>query len=339
MKILVGMSGGVDSTAAALLLIRAGHDVAGAFIKVHADSSAQEARESCASLGIPLYERDYTERFRNTVVKNFIDEYVNARTPNPCVVCNSDVKFAVLLEMANELGFERIATGHYASVVRHGERYAVRRGSDVKKDQAYMLWRLPQQVLASLVLPLSDMSKLEVRDICTKAGLVAAHRKDSQEICFIPDGDYASFIESDRGRCPEGNFIDDNGNIIGTHKGIIRYTVGQRKGLGVAAGQRVFVTAIDPETNTVTLSREDKLYSRVEVSGIVFSGMEPTECELYLNVKLRYSAPEVPCRVKFNAGTATVELDTPQRAVAPGQSAVFYKDGVVVAGGFIDRAY
>ena len=339
MRILVGMSGGVDSCAAALLLIKEGHEVAGACLVMHGTEDVSAAREACDALGIPLYVEDCREMFSSSVIPYFADEYFSGRTPNPCVVCNSEVKFKALLAAADKHGFDRIATGHYASVLEVGERYAVRRAEDRKKDQAYMLWRLPQSVLSRLVMPLSDLTKVQVREICKEAGLSSASRADSQEICFIPDGEHAAYLERLRGACPEGDFIDPAGKVIGRHKGIIRYTVGQRKGLGIAAGHRIFVTAIDAKNNTVTVSDEDKLYTSLTVSGVVCSGLVPDEGREYeLTVKVRYLAPDVPCRVKFYGNTAHILLSEPQRAVAPGQSAVLYLGNTVAAGGFIDSA-
>ena len=341
MKILLGLSGGVDSTYAALALKNAGHEVAAAMLIMHGGMDPSDARESAASLGIPLYEIDCRESFEKTVVKNFSDEYICARTPNPCVVCNSEVKFIELLRAAENMGFDAIATGHYARVIKLGDRYAVARGKDTKKDQTYMLWRLPQSVLRKLVLPLSDVTKEEIRAASADAGLSASERADSQEICFISDGDYASFVERERGTCPQGDFIDESGKVIGKHNGIIRYTVGQRKGLGISAPTRLFVTKIDAKNNTVTLSANDPHAKVVRVSGIVYSGLErPKSRETYrLSVKLRYAAPPVLALVDFEGDLATVYLESAQRAVTPGQSCVMYNGDVVFAGGFIDEAF
>lgn len=339
MKILVGLSGGVDSAAAVLLLQRAGHEVAAATLIMHDGMDLSPAREAAAALGVALYEIDCREEFKNTVVENFANEYVNARTPNPCIICNSSIKFKSLYDKAVSLGFEKIATGHYAKVVKteHGG-YAIACGADQRKDQTYMLYRLPQHVLEKLLFPLADMTKDEVRALMADAGMEVASRKDSQEICFVPDGDYASFVEGMRGKSPEGDFVDAEGRVLGKHRGIIRYTVGQRKGLGVAAGARIFVTEIDPITNTVKLSYEDKLTYELTVSDIVYSGMlSGCEGEKSLLVKLRYAARPVPCKVVFTGNSAHVWLSEGVRAVTPGQSAVFYECGAVMAGGFIDK--
>ncbi len=344
MKILLGLSGGVDSTYAALKLINEGHEVEAAILVMHEHTSIIEAEESAKSLGIPLHVLDCRERFKSIVAENFMNEYMNARTPNPCVVCNSDVKFKCLLDFADEHGFDAIATGHYAAVKRietqNGERFAICRGRDSKKDQTYMLWRLPQSILSRLVLPLADMCKEEIREISAKSGLQAADRADSQEICFIPDGDYAEYIESRKGKSKQGNFVDPSGKVIARHRGIIHYTVGQRRGLGVAAGSRIFVTEINAETGDITLSEKDSHATRVEISGIVYSGMErPSEkISCKLSVKLRYAAQPAPATVTFDNDTAVVELDAPVRAVTPGQSCAIYDGDILVAGGFIDKA-
>ncbi len=344
MKVLLGLSGGVDSTYAALSLKRAGHEVEAAVILMHANTSIREAEESAASLGIPLHIIDCSKEFGRVVEKNFINEYINARTPNPCVICNSEIKFIYLLKYAIEHGFDKIATGHYAGIRRlcdeKGDFYGIKRAKDVKKDQTYMLWRLPQSVLEKLVFPLENMMKTDIRVDSLESGLVAADRADSQEICFIPDGDYARYIEARVGKRPSGDFIDEDGNVLGKHNGIIRYTVGQRRGLGISASSRIFVKKIDQKTNTVTLSPNDSYADEVKVSGIVYSGMrEPCYGEnKTLFVKLRYAAQPVLASVTFYKDNAEIKLNTPARAVTPGQSAVFYDGELLVAGGFIDSA-
>lgn len=344
MKILLGLSGGVDSTYAALKLKNEGHTVEGAVVIMHEYTSVEEAKESADSLGIPLHVIYAKEDFERIVKGNFISEYLGARTPNPCVICNSEVKFIKLLEYAEKNGFDMIATGHYADIVRltdaEGEYFGVRRALDAKKDQTYMLWRLPQRVLSKLMFPLFDMTKENIRIESRNSGLAAANRADSQEICFIPDTDYASYIEKVAGESIEGDFVDENGKVLGKHKGIIHYTVGQRRGLGISAKSRIFVTKIDPKTNTVELSSSDSIATRVLISGVVYSGMrEPAdgqECEFY--VKLRYAAKPTLAKVKFSSNKAEIILSEPVRAVTPGQSAVIYDGDLIVAGGFIDSA-
>ena len=344
MKILLGLSGGVDSTYAALKLKNEGHTVEGAVVLMHEYTEVSVAEESAASLGIPLHVIDARADFDEIVKKNFVSEYCNARTPNPCVICNSEVKFVKLLEYAEKNGFDMIATGHYAGVVKtaygNSVRYAVKRGADSKKDQTYMLWRLPQSVLEKLLLPLADMKKNDIRDGSRAAGLAAADRGDSQEICFLPNGDYAAFIEGCAGEVKKGDFIDESGNVLGEHRGIIHYTVGQRRGLGISSSSRIFVTKIDPVSNTVTLSPNDSFANYVQVSGVVYSGIEPLYNgeEKKVSVKLRYAAKPVEAVVKFFGDKAQISLSESVRAVTPGQSAVFYDGDILIAGGFIDSA-
>ena len=342
MRILVGISGGLDSTIAALKLMDEGHSVEGAVLIMHEYTDVSAAESAAASIGLPLHKIDARERFE-TVKANFADQYALARTPNPCIICNPLVKFALLAEYARANGFDKIATGHYATVRKLDDggnlRYALARACDLRKDQTYMLHRLPQDILSMLVLPLEASVKTEVREIAENRGLAVATKKESQEICFIPDGDYAKYVESVKGEFPEGDFVDDNGVVLGKHKGIIRYTVGQRKGLGIAAGQRIFVSSIDPISNRITLSNEGNLTDTVRVSDIVFSGMsEPiANIERRVSVKLRYLAPPAPAVAIFDGcGGCTLKLDEPFKAVAPGQSAVLYDGDVVRAGGFID---
>ena len=341
MKILVGLSGGLDSTYAALKLIKEGHEVEGAVAVMHEFAETESAREAADVLGIKLHVIDATEEFK-AVKENFISEYSAGRTPNPCVMCNPLAKFRVLADFAVKNGFDKIATGHYAKVVTREnggtKRYTLERAKDSRKDQTYMLHRLTQDVLSMLCLPLSDEVKTEVREKALKEGLKAAEKKESQEICFIPDGDYASYIEDIAGRFPEGNFVLEDGRVLGRHKGIIRYTVGQRKGLGVSYGERIFVSRIDAESNSIVLSCEGSYTDKVLVKDIVFSGMPVPEGreERRVSVKLRYLAKPVYATAIFDGeGGAILRLDTPEKAVTPGQSAVMYDGDVLLAGGFI----
>ena len=345
MKILLGMSGGLDSTFAAHKLITQGHEVEGAVLEMHGYTDVSSARESAEALGIKLHVIDCRERFSNIVIENFLDEYTLGRTPNPCIVCNSEVKFAALLEYALKCGFDAIATGHYAKICKketeNGPRYSLLRAIDTSKDQTYMLWRLSQDILSHLLLPLADDLKSDVRASAREIGLASADREESQEICFIPDGDYASYIEDKRGVSKKGAFINNEGKILGEHNGIIRYTVCQRKGLGIAMGERVFVTKIDPVANTVTLSPDDSYADFIEISGMVFSGIEepPSGAELDLSVKVRYPAPPIKSKFTYlGNGLGRAELASPVRAVAAGQSAVFYDGNELVAGGFVDKS-
>ena len=337
MKILVGISGGVDSAFVASSLKKQGHEVEGCVLIMHPHCEIEEARRVASEIDIPLHEIDVSSTFDSIVKENFINEYLSGRTPNPCIICNERVKFRALCDYAIERGFDRIATGHYADIAFENGRYAVKMAVDRKKDQSYMLYRLPQDVLSMLVLPLANSTKSNVRSSAGEESISVAEKKDSQEICFLPDGNYAEYIESVRGTCPEGNFVDPEGKILGKHKGIIRYTVGQRKGLGIALGARAFVTDISPITNDITLSCEVKGREKVDISGVVYSGIsEPNEVvSLNVLVKLRYTARLTPALAHLNTdGSATLVFDSPVTA-APGQSAVAYRDGTVLFGGFI----
>ena len=341
MRILLGMSGGVDSAFSALLLRQMGHDVEGCTLVMHEYSECEEARGSANELGIKHHILDATESFNNIIKKNFVDEYSNGRTPNPCILCNEKVKFRLLLDYALSHGFDAIATGHYASVVKiadkQGERWAVGRASDLKKDQSYMLYRLPADILQRLILPLSDTTKQDVRSSSSEVNLAVARKKDSQEICFLPDGNYAEYIESVKGVFPNGNFVDTDGKVIGEHRGIIRYTVGQRKGLGISLGERAFVTKINPGNNEITLSTSNVGVTELILSEPVFSGIAYTKGirEARLLAKVRYTAPLVACTVFFEReDLVRVEFDAPVKA-APGQSCVLYDGDVIALGGII----
>ena len=342
MRVLLGMSGGLDSTWAARELQSLGHEVCGAVLLMHGYTETEAAERAARSLGIPLCVIDCREKFEEKVVSNFIDEYQKGRTPNPCIICNEEVKFRYLYEFAMANGFDKIATGHYANIVLRSldgnKRYAVSCALDAKKDQAYMLYRLPQKILASLIFPLSDKQKSVIREKAAEEGLFSGEKDESQEICFIPDNDHAAFIK-ERGYAEKcGYYINNEGKILGEHSGIIKYTVGQRKGLGIALGKRVFVTDINAEKNTVTLSETPKETDTLTVTDIVFSGLDELSVgeEITLRVKLRYLAPRVECLVKYlGEGKALVKLSAPQKSVTPGQSAVFYEGDTVLFGGFI----
>lgn len=344
MRILLGMSGGLDSTCAAKILISEGHSVEGAVLVMHDYTESWEAKAAADSLGIVLHTVDGRERFRSVVQKYFVDEYMQGRTPNPCVICNREVKLSLLYEYAMQNGFDAIATGHYASVVERNGRYAIAFAEDRSKDQSYVLWALPQNILSHLIFPLAGYEKTKLRATAREEKLSVADRPESQEICFIPDGDYARFICEYSGVTPkEGDFVDENGAVLGRHKGIIHYTVGQRKGLGIALGKRMFVTAISAEKNTVTLSENPNVtVSDFLVEDMVFSGMEEPAVGTVVEAaaRVRYLAPLRPAGITYlGEGRARVHLSEPARAVTPGQSAVFYDAVSVLAGGIISSLY
>ncbi len=341
MRILLGMSGGLDSSFSALKLKEEGHSVEGAVLIMHDYTELDSARAAAREVGIKLHEIDCRPLFEKTVIPDFIEQYRNGRTPNPCIVCNREVKFKALLEYAEKNGFDKIATGHYAKIKKlgNGEKSVICRAGDEKKDQSYMLWRLTPQIIDKLIFPLSELTKEEIRAEAAKIGLSSADRRDSQEICFIPSGDYGSYIEERIGKSEEGDFVDEDGKVLGRHKGILHYTVGQRKGLGIALGSRAFITDINPKTNKITLSFSAKETNSFTVSDIVFSGIReselPKSCELL--VKVRYQAPPVPACVEFISETsAKVTLPKSAKSVTSGQSAVFYDGEVLAFGGFID---
>ncbi len=340
MKILLGMSGGLDSTYAAYLLQTQGHEVEGAVLRMHAYTEVQDAQEAAQAVGIPLHIIDCQTRFTRFVSEPFMTEYLHGRTPNPCILCNRDVKFAALYAYAAEHGFDRIATGHYSRIRSENGRFSVCRADDEKKDQSYVLWRLTQEQLSVLITPLASLSKEEIRVRAQKLGLRAAQKKESQEICFIPDHDYAGYIEARRGKMPEGDFVDWNGRVVGRHRGILHYTVGQRKHLGIALGEPVYVSAIDPLSNTIHLARTGGEYQNtMTVSDLNFQAMPEitSDAEFDAMVKIRYSAPLTAAHVTLHNGVAAVSFPNAVRAVTPGQSAVFYADNAILFGGFIQK--
>ncbi|MBQ8532191.1 MAG: tRNA 2-thiouridine(34) synthase MnmA [Clostridia bacterium] len=340
-KVLVGMSGGVDSSAAALILKEMGYEVAGVTLTLcDKDNSGDiaDAKAVCERLGFSHTVLDLKQKFRSTVIANFISEYKDGRTPNPCVVCNRHIKFGAMLDSAVKLGYDKIATGHYAQVKKQENgRYGLFRGEDRSKDQSYVLYSLNQYQLSNLVLPLGVFSKQQVREKAQAAGLVSAQRPDSQDICFVPDGDYASFIEKTDGFVSEiGDYVDINGNILGKHKGVIRYTLGQRKGLGIALGKHAFVIEKDPVTNRVVLGDEEHLFKKqVYTEENNFIPFDSLKGEMEVTAKLRYRHTEQPAVIYPYKNGVMIEFKEPQRAPSAGQSAVFYDGDTVIGGGII----
>ncbi len=341
MKILIGLSGGLDSSYALEILKNNGHEPEGAVLVMHDYTDTAGAERAAAEAGVKLHIIDCREEFEREVVGNFLREYTSGRTPNPCTVCNRMVKFAALRRYAAENGFERIATGHYAGVemVEETGRYYIKMGKDRKKDQSYMLWNLTQEQLSVLMLPLSGLEKTEVRESAREIGLSAAEMAESQDICFIPDGDYAAFIEGRGISSAPGDFVGADGKVLGRHRGIIHYTIGQRRGLGVAAGERMFVSAIDPERGTITLLPGGGTCRSAEVAALNFQKLAPCPAgtEMRLFVRLRYSAPPIPCTLHITGnGRGVIYFDEDVKSVTPGQSGVFYdSDGGIAAGGVI----
>ena len=342
-KILVGMSGGVDSSVAAFLLKEQGYDVYGCTLTFHAENESvsskdiEDAKAVADLLGIPHFSADYRQTFKNSVIEYFVQTYLSGETPNPCTFCNKNVKFPCMLEYANQTGCSFIASGHYARISQSGGRYLLHKGLDSSKDQSYMLYSLSQEILSKTVFPLGTLSKQEIREIALGASLPVASKKDSQDICFIKDTDYQTFIKEFTGKSvPEGNFCDKDGNIIGAHKGIISYTVGQRKGLGISSEEPYYVVSKNPEDNTVILGREKDLYTnRVFVKDVNFIPFDSLDSTIRLCAKLRYSQKESVCTATPCENGIVLEFEELQRAVTPGQSAVLYDGDIVIGGGII----
>lgn len=350
------MSGGVDSSVAALLLKEQGYDVTGVTMQIWQDddfcdaereggccgvSATEDARRVAEVLDIPYYVMNFKEEFRRDVMDYFVREYLRGRTPNPCVACNRFVKWEALLTRSLAIGADYIATGHYARIVRRGNgRLAIRNSVTEQKDQTYALYALTQEQLSHTLLPVGEYSKPQIRGIAEKAGLPVAHKHDSQEICFVPDGDYAAFIERDTGIVPPpGNFVTPDGKILGRHRGITHYTVGQRRGLGLPMGRRVFVKEIRPQTNEVVIGESADVFTKIVAADrLNFMGipeMKIGESGHYLT-KIRYNHRGAMCRVTRTAEDRIECLfDEPVRAAAPGQAVVFYEDGCVAGGGTI----
>jgi tRNA-specific 2-thiouridylase len=354
------MSGGVDSAAAAALMLERGYDCVGVTMKLIASGGSKccsledinDARMVAWKLGIPHYVLNYTEDFTHFVIEPFIAAYENGETPNPCIECNRHLKFRLLLRRARELEAETLVTGHYARIedpfpageteaagsTGGGGRRLLRKGVDPKKDQSYVLYMMSQEDLASVCFPLGAMTKAEVRIFAEKRGLANAGKKESQDICFVPDGDYGAFMEAYAGkRYAGGNITGEDGKILGRHRGLVRYTLGQRRGLGIACNEPVYVTAKNRETNTLVLGPEPALYSKsLTANRINLIACPSIPRPLRLKVKTRYLQSEQWALVEQTGpDTVHVEFEEAQRAITPGQAAVFYDGDIVVGGGTI----
>lgn len=340
-KVLLALSGGVDSSVCVKLLQQDGFDVYGVVLEmtpVHADTVAA-AKVTADKLGIPLIVKKMYDEFQSEVIDYFTSSYISGKTPNPCVVCNPKVKFKTLLDTANENDIHYIATGHYAKIINDNGIYKVKMGDSTARDQSYMLYRLGQDVLSRLIFPLAEMEKSEVRKIATDLGLACADAPDSQENCFIPDNDYAGYIETHCGKSPEGDFISPEGKPCGKHKGIIHYTVGQRKRLGIALGRPVFIKRIDATNNKIILADSGNEFAdSVILCDVTATSGEKFNKEFNCSVKIRSVAKPTPAKViPIDDTTVKVVFESPQRAPAKGQSVVMYDDdNFVIGGGFID---
>lgn len=334
-SVLAAVSGGVDSCVCVRLLQEQGFEVRGVVMRMSDlhQGTVDAARAAAEGLGIPLTVLDLREEFRDRVIAYFLEEYSRGRTPNPCVFCNPGVKFRELLAEADRQGCPWIATGHYARVSCENGTYQLRRAASAERDQSYMLYRLGQRELSRLLLPLAEYEKPQVRGIAASLGLAAAELPDSQENCFIEGKDYASYIERQLGAFPPGEFIGPDGRVCGRHRGIIRYTVGQRKGLGIALGRPVYVRRIDPAENRIYLGEDDR-DAEARISQVTTLSGQPLE-EMEGEVKIRSMSRPVPARISPCGEGALVRFASPQRAVAPGQSLVIYQSDQLIGGGVI----
>lgn len=353
-KAMIAMSGGVDSSVAAYLITQQGYETVGVTMNLHHDEDTgitaensccttkdiEDARCVAEHLGIDYHVFNYTDNFRSHVIERFVDAYRNGRTPNPCIDCNRYIKFDQLLKKARELGFDYVVTGHYA-ITEYDEksgRYLLKKAVDDSKDQSYVLYSLTQEQLKHILFPLGSMSKAEARKIAEEQAFINADKHDSQDICFVPDGDYARFIEEWCSlKFENGNFVDLDGNFIAQHKGIINYTIGQRKGLGIAAKAPYYVVSKNLETNEVVLgSNEDLFSSELTATDVNFISIEKLTEPMRVRAKVRYKQKETDATITpLENGNVRVAFDEPQRAIAPGQAVVFYDGDIVVGGGTI----
>ena len=351
-KILLAMSGGTDSSTAAIMLMEQGFELEGVTMRMWDSSEVkegeipqyiQDAKAVADKLGFMHHTIDVRDEFRGSVVDNFVSEYMKARTPNPCVLCNIAIKWEYLLRLAKERGCNKIATGHYANIVEVNGRYCISTAEDKKKDQSYFLWGVSQEILSMAMFPLAKFTKDELREYAASKGFEkVAGKKDSMEICFIEDDEYRNFLRSeikDIDNNPgEGNFILMDGKVVGKHKGFPFYTIGQRKGLGIALGEPAYVVSIDAKTNTIVLGkREDLLTFNVEVSEVNLMMYDKIEDGLEVTVKIRYRSQAVLGRLYNTETGLRIEMNEKVSAVTPGQSAVFYDGETVVGGGIIDK--
>lgn len=352
-RALIGMSGGVDSSVAALLLQREGYECAGVNLKLFSNEDSTEdfrGEKACCSLesveaarsvahrlGMPFYVFNFSGDFRREVMDRFVSAYQNGETPNPCISCNRYVKLGKLFRRAAEIGCQYVATGHYAQVEHRG-RWLLKKGLDDDKDQSYFLYNLTQDQLSHLLLPLGSLNKTQVRKLAAEAGFLNAHRQESQDICFVPDGDYAGFIERYAGTAAKpGDFVGTSGQVYGRHRGIIRYTVGQRKGLGLSFPQPMYVCGIDPDKNQVILGEAGELFSdRLTANDLNLIAADGLPSPIRVTAKIRYRHREQPATVvQTGPDELEVRFDQPQRAVTRGQAVVLYDGDTVIGGGTI----
>lgn len=338
-KVLVAMSGGTDSSAAAALLKERGYYVEGGIMLLNGETDTAPARRACDDLGIKLNVFDMRKEFSSHVIEPFCEEYKNNRTPNPCISCNKHLKFGKLLDTALSLGFDKLATGHYAKITCEDGVYRLKKAANLQKDQSYVLYNMTEYTLSHVLFPLSDFaSKDEVRQYLAKRGISAAQSKDSQDICFIPNGDYADFIIKNTGYVPQsGDFVDASGNILGKHKGLLHYTIGQRRFLNISLGKRAYVIDKSLSDNTVTLGDKNMLYKSLLIcKDLTFTAASPAFPSVLQAVTRYKKAPVSTTVTLLDGNRAKCEFSLPQCYVTPGQSIVFYDGDYVIGGGIIE---
>lgn len=353
-KVVLGMSGGVDSSVAAYLLKEQGYDVIGVTMQVWPGdeefeekeggccslTSTEDARRVAQKLDIPFYVMNFKDIFKEKVIDYFIDEYLEGRTPNPCIACNKYIKFDEFLKRAMALGANYVATGHYATVVNKDGRFTLQKSEDNKKDQTYALYNLTQFQLSHTLMPCGIYTKEKIREIAKEIGLLVHNKKDSLEICFIPDNDHGKYIKKERkDKVKEGNFVDKKGNVLGRHKGIVYYTIGQRKGLNLSLGKPGFVIDINPFTNQVIIGEEEDIFKTDLIAkDLNFMTIESLKAPLNVLAKVRYSAIATPAIIyPLENGRVKVSFENKQRAITKGQSIVFYDDKYIIGGGIIEE--